>query len=93
MGTAADADAGQRYIIQVSHPSSTPRVFTGLLFPVTWEQQMSYCLYAGNRQGGTIQEVEDPNDSVIEGIYTDYIMNGEFTTDFKFSHFDESICS
>ena len=54
---------------------------------------MSYCLYAGNRQGGTIQEVEDPNDSVIEGIYTDYIMNDEFTTDFKFSHFDESICS
>lgn len=92
-GPAADADIGQRYMIQVSHPESDPRIFTGLLAPYTWEHDRTNCFYAGNRQGGTIQEVEDPNDSVIEGSYTDYQTDAGFSTAFKFSHFDEERCS
>ena len=52
-----------------------------------------YCFYVGNRQGGTIREVEDPNDSVIEGSYADYMTAGDFSTEFTFSHFDEDRCS
>ena len=91
-GPAEDSDAGQRYMIQVEHPNSQPRVFTGLLIGYTWEQDKSNCFYAGNRQGGTIREVEDPNDSVIEGTYADYQTTGDFNTDFKFSLFDENRC-
>lgn len=92
-GPAADLEAGQRYTIQVSHPESDPRIFTGLLAPHTWENSRSNCFYVGNRQGGTIQEVEDPNDSVIEGRYMDYQTSGAFSTSFTFSHFDEDRCS
>ena len=90
---AADADHGQRYVIQVDHPDSDPRVFTGLLAGYSWERDRENCFYVGNRQAGTIVEVNDPNDPVIEGTYSDYQMTDAFSTDFKFSHFDEDRCS
>ena len=31
-------------------------------------------LYVGSRQAGSINEVESPNDPVIEGQYKDYIV-------------------
>ena len=91
-GPATDSDAGQRYIIQVEHPESEPRVFTGLLAGYSWEEDDNNCFYVGNRQGGTIREVDDPNDSVIEGTYRDYQTGGDFNTAFKFSHFDDNRC-
>ena len=90
---AADADHGDRYVIQVEHPDSEPRVFTGLLAGYSWERDRDNCFYAGNRQAGTIQEVTDPNDPVIEGSYANYETESAFSTDFKFSHFDEGRCS
>lgn len=80
-------------MIQVNHPDSDPRIFTGLLAGYSWEQDRSNCFYVGNRQAGSIVEVQDPNDPVIEGSYADYETGGEFNTDFKFSHFDEGRCS
>ena len=87
------AEEGLRYVIQVSHPDSAePRVFTGLFHDLTWEYEEGPCFYAGNRQGGTIMEIDDPNDPVIEGSYLDYRVATAFETDFKYSHFDKSRC-
>ena len=76
----------------VSHPLSSPRSFTGVLYDLTWEFESKQCLYVGNRQGGPIGEVDDENDSVIEGSYQDYRTGGPFDTDFVYSHFDKSKC-
>ena len=54
---------------------------------------MGDCLYVGDRQGGTIGEVEDPNDPVIQGTYKDYRVPGAFNeTGYGFGRFDESLC-
>ena len=49
-------------------------------------------LYVGSRQAGSINEVESPNDPVIEGQYKDYIVESMFGTEYQFSHFDISRC-
>ncbi len=82
-----------RYQITVTHPDfSGTRSFTGLLSDVNWEFQRTPCFYAGNQQGGPIYEVEEPNDSVIEGEYDSYRVNGPFETDYVFSRFDSNQC-
>ena len=50
------------------------------------------CIYAGNQQGGPINEVSYTNDPVIEGTYEDYIVQDRFDTDFKYSIFREGRC-
>ena len=46
------------------------------------------CLYVGDRQGAKGDGSHGgPNDPVIEGVYTDYEVDGPFDTDFKFSRF------
>lgn len=84
----SDAD----YVVSIDHPDAAPRSFVANLEPFTWDLQRVTCLYAGNRQGGPIYEVETPNDPVIEGRYSDYRVSGAFETDFKYSHFEESNC-
>jgi len=59
---------------------------------VTWEFEKHPCIYVGNSQAGPIQEVDAPNDSVIEGEYTDYEVDSMFATDFIYSHFETSRC-
>eukprot|EP00731_Ephydatia_muelleri_P017036 Em0010g134a len=81
------SNAYPRYTIAVAHPLSPARRFTGILYSYTWEFDEGMCLYVGNRQAGPIYEVESPNDPVIEGAYTDYIMNDAFATDFAYSRF------
>ena len=53
------------------------------------------CYFVGNGQGGKLskEEISEPNDSVIEGRYTDYIVESTFATDYKYSHFDERKCN
>ena len=51
------------------------------------------CLYAGNQNGGTVFEIADPHDSLIEGEYNDYRIGGPFSTEFTFTQFDETQCS
>ena len=86
------------YIITVpgSPPSpigSPTRSFVGLLSSVTWEFEQRPCLYVGNSQAGPLGEAVFPNDSVIEGIYSDYEVNSIFSSDFAFSHFEEQRCN
>ena len=57
----------------------------------TWDNRMS-CLYAGNQNGGTVYDVADAHDPLIEGVYNDYITGGPFSTAFSFTQFDESRC-
>ena len=80
------------FTIAVSHPDGSMRRFTGWHYPVTWEFLERPCLYVGNGQGGPIDEIEDPNDSVIEGTYVDYKVESAFDTSHMFSHFDEANC-
>ena len=58
----------------------------------TWEGQNEPCLYAGNRQGGVVYEVLGEQDSVIEGNYADYRVQGLYETRFRYSHFNNSLC-
>ena len=81
------------YIITVpgSPPSpigSPSRSFVGLLSSVTWEFERRPCLYVGNTQAGPLRVDVVPNDSVIEGVYTDYEVSSMFSSDFVFTHFD-----
>ena len=80
------------YTVYVDHPKSEPRHFTGLRYPMSWEFESKECLYVGNKQGGPISEVDDPNDSVIEGDYQDYITADSFETDFKYTVFNSDMC-
>ena len=80
------------YIITVRHPEAPSRSFVGLKSNVTWEFEKRVCYYVGNKQAGKLAEVSDPNDSVIEGDYTEYKVASLFATGFKYSHFEEGGC-
>ena len=80
------------YTITVNYPNQR-RQFVGLLHPLTWELDFRQCLYVGNRQGGPIDEVSDPNDPVLQGEYTNYRVNDLHGTNFAFAHFESSRCS
>jgi len=79
------------YTITVNHPEQT-RQFVGFLNPLTWELDFRQCLYVGNKKGGPIDEVNDPNDPVLQGVYRDYEVDSIFGTAFQYSHFDDSRC-
>lgn len=76
--------------VTVSPPDSPPRSFLGDSFPRTWDNTKEHCLYVGNGQGGWSGEFQELPDSVIEGRYNDYIVDGMFETDFKFSRMEGS---
>ena len=82
------------YVITVRHPGSTPRSFVGIESSVTWELERRPCYFVGNGQAGRLVEVSppDPNDRVIEGKYSDYIVGSLFATDYTYSHFNDSMC-
>jgi hypothetical protein len=63
---------------------TTVRTFVAVLQDRSWERTRVPCLYAGNRQAGPIGDIpedEVPNESVIEGEYTDYIVTSEYASD------------
>ena len=80
------------YVVTVNYPGKQPRSFVGVMSSVTWEFEKRPCIYVGNSQAGPIAEVDTPNDSVIEGEYTDYEVASMFDTDFIYSHFDADRC-
>lgn len=71
------------------------RAYTGIMHGTTWDHSEGPCLYVGNRQSGPIMEVTDPNDPVIESLFTNYQVRQPFVedTNFKFGRFQESKCS
>lgn len=80
------------YKITVHPNTARERSFVGLKSQVTWEFERRSCLYVGNSQAGKLGEEVDPNDSVIEGSYKDYMVDSLFSPDFKYEHVDESTC-
>lgn len=79
------------YVITVEVPSGHQRRFVAELFQRTWDRSVP-CYYAGSSQGGPLKEFERPRDSVIEGRYTDYQVNGLHETNFTYSRFDDRLC-
>ena len=79
------------YIINVTRAGSPTRVFTGFLSPLSWDYSPGPCLNAGNIQGGRVYEIADPNDPVIEGRYSDYIVASAFNeTGYIFGKFEDN---
>ena len=76
---------GDYYNVTVVPTDSAPRSFLGQAFPETWDTTQEQCLYVGDGQGGWSGEFKQLPDSVIEGSYTDYILDGLFQTTYKFS--------
>ena len=73
--------------------STDRRSLTGILSQLTWDLEEGPCLYVGDIQGSYIREIEEPNDGVIEGLYSDYRVSGRFVEDFVFGSFDEEKCN
>ena len=71
---------------------STPRTFIAELHPATWDSKRKECLYVGSAQSGGINEVDVPNDHVIEGTYDNYEVSDLFASDFQYNQFKGSVC-
>ena len=81
------------FVISVQPPSGQTRRFVGELYRRTWDKSLEPCYYAGTAQGGAIREfANSPRDTVIEGRYRQYQVQGLFQTEFTYSRFDSSIC-
>lgn len=83
--------ADDTYVLNIT-TISQQRLYVGVLGRLTWEVEEGPCLYVGDSQSDSTYEFEDPNDSVIEGLYTDYIVSEGFGDDFKFGLFDVDKC-
>ena len=70
--------------MNVKHPQAPLRSFLADYYNFVWDNSYRPCLYAGSSQGGAIENVE-PNDSVIEGKYTDYEVGSLFDFHFKYN--------
>ncbi|KAL5468739.1 hypothetical protein EMCRGX_G029850 [Ephydatia muelleri] len=74
------------YIITINPPHSPSRSFLGEQYGRTWDNTKKTCYYSGGAQGGRTG-VASPDDSVIEGAYTDYITSDIFSTLFRYNQF------
>lgn len=84
----------QRYVVNITSSfSNEARSYTGWLYDLTWSFEEGPCLYVGNRQAGPIYEVKDPNDPIIEGRYSDYLVQDLFSEEeYKYTLFKEDNC-
>ena len=85
-GTARD-DA---YIVELQPPNKAARRFLGFLSDRAWDFTSENCIYVGDSNAGSTYEVGSANDPVIEGHYTQYIMDNQFDTTYIYSEFEES---
>ena len=81
----------------ISVPSvTTPgesRHFIAELHHRTWDKTPEQCYYTGDSQGGHSGLVVSPDDSVIEGNYKEYILDGLFATDYRYGQYEEENCA
>ena len=59
---------------------------------MNWESEKKPCLYVGSSQAGQSGHVIEASDSVIEGRYTDYIVDSVFSPSFRFAQTDGNNC-
>jgi hypothetical protein len=63
------------------------RSFICLQHLLTWDGREDTCYYAGSKQAGAMNYIPAPEDTIIEGDYTDYMVDHDFDADFTFSVF------
>lgn len=80
--------AGTPYIELYDEGHDRHRIFPAFFYDLVWDHSYDGCYYAGNSQGGP-ERSRDPINSVIEGTYSNYIMDGLFDTEFEYDRFDE----
>lgn len=80
------------WYLQIYYPEHPKhRQVPAMRYHLRWDHEEMICYYAGNKQGGP-ELSHDPNESVIEGVYSEYKTASLFATEFVFSEFDESQC-
>lgn len=86
-----DYDANELYLVKVTTPTTVhPRQFIGERFEQIWNHNYQSCIYVGNSQGGNLVDIPGPQDTVIEGVFSDYIIkDGLFGIQYKYNHFDQ----
>ena len=94
--TLADKDRivqnkDQYKVMILEHDGTIKRKFKGLLYPQTWSNLNKNCIYAGDSQGG--RSYGAPlNETVIEGNYLQYIVDGLFECNYTFGRFEAPAC-
>ena len=84
---------GTSHIIEVYEPGhESYRIFPAIFYPLVWDRSYNGCYYAGDSQGGP-EISRNPMNSVIEGHYTQYSLDGPFDTEYLYSQFDAAACS
>ena len=82
-------ESSSYYLIEI--PGTPMRHLVGDGHSRTWRLNKQECIYVGDRQGAEGAKLHGgPNEPVIEGVYTDYITDGPFDTNFMFSQFGRS---
>ena len=78
------------YLIEISQSDDQTKQLVGSDHSVTWQRRKQRCLYAGDRQGAKgAGQHGGPNEPLIDGVYTDYIVDGPFDTSFAYSQFGQ----
>ena len=88
-------DIDQLYVVTVTNPNTgSTRRFIAEFGGQVWDLSNKDCLYAGNIQGGRLGDIDDASvsDSVVEGRYSQYIVDGLFDHDFDYFRFNAEIC-
>ena len=87
-----DVDSDGSPDIELYQPDhSSYRHFPTFFYHLVWDLSEDGCYYVGNSQGGP-ERSRDPINSVIEGTYPQYIVDGLFDTEFVYEQFDEGTC-
>ena len=81
------------FVITVNPMDSQQRRFVAELYDQVWDTTLGVCFYAGSIQAGPVAEIDEPNDSVIQGVYSDYHVSGLFDSEFMYSQFSDSRCT
>ena len=90
--SVGDVDSDGSPDIELYQPGhSSYRNFPALFYHLVWDLSEDGCYYVGNSQGGP-ERSRDPINSVIEGSYPQYIVDGLFDTEFAYERFEESAC-
>ena len=75
------------HLYELGHESY--RIFPAVFYDLVWDLSDDGCYYAGNSQGGP-ERTRDPINSVIEGSYSQYVMDGLFDTEYMYDRFEEN---